>query len=197
MGRVSKAQATRNRQSVVEGAARLFQQHGLKGIAIADLMAEAGLTHGGFYRQFASKDEVAGEACAHSMQRAVQHWQAIAARHSPETCVSAIADAYLTANPATHRCPMPMLAADVAREAPGSPVREAFTGGVADLADVLTACLPDAENLPGAADAPPRRERALGLLAALVGAVALARATDDETFSNDIRNAVRHLAAAL
>lgn len=189
MGRVTKEQAAKNRQLVVEGAARLFQQHGLKGIAIADLMAEAGLTHGGFYRQFASKDEIAGEACAHSMHRAAQHWQSIAARHLPRDRLGAIVESYLSAEAAVHKCPMPTLAADVAREEPGSPVRKAFTVGVADLARVLAACEPSDEN------APPRRERALGLLAAMVGAVALSRAIDDEAFAKEIANAVRHLAA--
>jgi TetR/AcrR family transcriptional repressor of nem operon len=189
MGRVTKEQAAKNRQRVVEGAAQLFQRHGLKGIAIADLMAEAGLTHGGFYRQFASKDDVAGEACAHSMRRAASSWQTIAGREPPEERLRVIADAYLTASAATHRCPMPTLAADVAREAPGSPVRKAFTDGVAALAETLTCCVPEGES------APARRERALGLLAAMVGAVAISRAIDDEALSNEIASAVRHLAA--
>jgi TetR/AcrR family transcriptional repressor of nem operon len=189
MGRVSKEQAAKNRQTVVEGAAKLFQEHGLRGIAIADLMAEAGLTHGGFYRQFASKDEVAGEACAHSMRRAATSWQAIASRHSPEDRLSAIANAYLSKQPAVHGCPMPTLATDVAREEAGSPIRQAFTEGVAALANELVSAVPND-------DAATKRNRALSLLAAMVGAVALSSAIDDEALSEDIRNAVRKLAAA-
>ena len=188
MGRVSKDQAAKNRQTVVEGAAKLFQEHGLKGIAIADLMAAAGLTHGGFYRQFASKDEVAGEACAHAMRRAVTSWQTIAARHPPEDRLSAIADAYLSKKPAVHGCPMPTLATDVAREPAGSPVRKAFTAGV----DALATQLVDAVSND---DEAKKRDQALSLLAAMVGAVALSSAIDDETLAEDIRNAVRHLAA--
>ena len=187
MGRVSKDQAAKNRQTVVEGAAKLFQEHGLKGIAIADLMAEAGLTHGGFYRQFASKDAVAGEACAHAMRRALTSWQAIAARHPPEERLSAIADAYLARKPAVHSCPMPTLATDVAREPPGSPVRHAFTVGVDALANELVAAVPDNQAT--------RRDRALLVLAAMVGAVALSSAIDDEALAEDIRNAVREMAA--
>jgi TetR/AcrR family transcriptional repressor of nem operon len=188
MGRVSKEQAAKNRQTVVEGAAKLFQEHGLKGIAIADLMAQAGLTHGGFYRQFASKEEVAGEACAHAMRRAATSWQTIAARHPPDDRLSAIAGAYLSKKPAVHGCPMPTLATDVAREQPGSPVRQAFTAGVDALANELVSAVPGEDEAT-------RRDRALSVLAAMVGAVALSSAIDDEALSEDIRNAVRKLAA--
>ncbi len=189
MGRVTREQAAKNRQLVVEGAARLLQQNGLKGIAIAELMAQAGLTHGGFYRQFASKENVAAEACAFAMRGAAGSWQRRAARHPPEERLRAIANSYLAAGPAPHRCPVPALAADVAREEAGSPVRQAFTDGVAALADVLTSCVPEK------AGAPPPRERALALLAAMVGAVAISRASDDKAFSEAIMDAVRHLAA--
>ena len=191
MGRVSKEQATKNRQKVVEGAARLFQRHGLKGAAIADLMADAGLTHGGFYRQFASKEAIAGEACTYAMRRAATTWQATIAREPPENAVPAIVQAYLAANAATPRCPMPALAADVAREEPGSPVRQAFTDGVADLAGVLASCIPAKDT----EDASPPRDRALALLAAMVGAVALCRAIDDTALADEIMDALRDLAA--
>lgn len=189
MGRVTKEQAAKNRQTVVEGTARLFQQHGLNGIGIAEMMAQAGLTHGGFYRQFASRDEVAGAACAHAMSEALASWQSTAGKAAPGETLRAIAEAYLTADVARHKCPMPVLAADVAREAPASPVREAFTGGVAALAEALIACAPEPEASPA------RRQRALSLLAAMVGAVTLARSIDDTALAGEILNAVRQLAA--
>src|SRR3954469_8334866 len=62
MGRVSKEQAQANRQHAVEAAARLFRERGIAGVSVADVMAEVGLTHGGFYKQFASKEALVAEA---------------------------------------------------------------------------------------------------------------------------------------
>src|SRR3954468_13217471 len=62
MGRVSQAQAQENRKRIVETAARMFRERGIAGVSVADVMAEVGLTHGGFYKQFASKDALVDEA---------------------------------------------------------------------------------------------------------------------------------------
>ncbi len=180
MGRASKEQAALNRVRVVETAARMFQEHGVAGVGIADLMAAAGMTHGGFYRQFACKDDVAAEACTHAMDRAVGYWSDIAARQSEESRLSALTDSYVAGNMAQHKCPMPALAGEMAREPIDSPVRQAFTQGVRGLADVLTG---DGE-----------RERALRQLAAMVGAVTLARASSDPVFAAEILGAVRRMA---
>ena len=110
MGRVSKAQADTNRGRVVEIAARMFQRHGVSAVCIADLMAEAGLTHGGFYRQFASKNDLAAKACAHAMDRAIGVWRAIAAAHKPEERLAALTEHYLAGDKERHRCPMPAIA---------------------------------------------------------------------------------------
>lgn len=64
MGRVSQAQAAENRERIVATAARLFREHGIAGVSVADVTAEAGLTHGGFYKHFASKDALVAEAVA-------------------------------------------------------------------------------------------------------------------------------------
>src|SRR5689334_9519699 len=66
MGRVSQAQAQENRKRIVETAARLFRERGVAGVSVADVMAEVGLTHGGFYKQFASKDALVAEAVGHA-----------------------------------------------------------------------------------------------------------------------------------
>src|SRR3569833_2420675 len=62
MARVSQAQARENRDRVVRTAARLFRERGVEGVSVSDLMAEAGLTHGGFYKQFPSKEALVAEA---------------------------------------------------------------------------------------------------------------------------------------
>lgn len=68
MGRVSQAQAEENRRRVVETASRLFREQGTH-VSVADLMKAAGLTHGGFYKQFASKEALVDEATAHALRR--------------------------------------------------------------------------------------------------------------------------------
>ena len=175
MGRATKQQAAANRERVVTTAARLFRERGLAGVGIAELMAEAGLTHGGFYRQFPSKDVLAGEACAKSMASAAQSWRTILA----EQDVATLVDRYLR-KASNNNCAMPTLAGDAAREPPGSPVRQAFTDGVREFADVLASA--------------EAREQALALLAAMVGAVAIARAIDDPALSGEIMQAVRAMA---
>src|SRR5215510_4276226 len=62
--KVTREQAAANREKIVEVASILFRKHGFDGIGVADIMKAAGLTHGGFYGQFASKEELAAEACA-------------------------------------------------------------------------------------------------------------------------------------
>ncbi len=180
MGRSTKLQAARNRERVVEEASRLFRTHGLKGIGIAELMAAAGLTHGGFYKQFSSKEAVAGEACARAMAASVQRWRDIADAAGPGALV-ALVEAYLGRDAARNTCPMATLAGDVAREAADSPVREAFSRGLQDFAAVLQSC----------ADGPAPRTEALFLLAAMVGAVVIAKASNDAVFAAEIMSAVQ------
>ena len=68
--RVSRQQADENRSRVLESASKLFREHGLAGVGVADIMGAAGLTHGGFYKQFGSKDDLAAEACELALERA-------------------------------------------------------------------------------------------------------------------------------
>ena len=84
MGRVSKAQAALNRQHIVETACRLFRQHGVEGVSIADIMAAAGLTPGGFYKHFASKEVLVDEAFALAFQQAMGAWDQVAQRERPD-----------------------------------------------------------------------------------------------------------------
>src|SRR5262245_10098091 len=77
--KVTREQAVENRERIVAAAARLFREHGFDGIGVADIMKSAGLTHGGFYGHFGSKDDLAAEACARALDRSVTKWDAIAA----------------------------------------------------------------------------------------------------------------------
>ncbi len=95
MSRTTKAQSQAVRERIVEEAAKSFRQHGLDGIGVADVMKRAGLTHGGFYVHFASKDELKAEACRKAVDVMLEQWGAIAegGRGKP---LSALVDHYLS-----------------------------------------------------------------------------------------------------
>lgn len=173
MPRVSQEQARQNRQRVVEVAAALFRERGLHGVGVADIMAAAGLTHGGFYGHFANKDALAVEAL-----------NAALAEERRETGDAFIGN-YLSLAHVHHPgrgCPLAALASDVAREPPGSAVRTRFTKGVEGLASLLAKLTPRLAK-------DRRRQQSLAALSTLVGAVILARAVDDEALAKELLEA--------
>lgn len=182
--KVSREQAQHNRQKVVEAAARLFRERGVDRIGVAELMKSVGLTHGGFYGQFGSKEELVAEACAWAFERSVAKWKRTAAAH-PRDAMRVIADAYLSPAHRDHPgagCAAAALAADMARE--GVHARQAFTQGVADLVDVIA-------TAPGQTPPEARRQEALAAFSTMVGALVLARAVDDPAFADEILAAAR------
>src|ERR1700733_12334479 len=97
MPRASKQQVDINRAAITEASARLFRQHGIDNVSVAELMASAGLTHGGFYGHFESKDEWAEEACRWAFSRSTERWQKrIADKHDPVSARAALTDNYLS-----------------------------------------------------------------------------------------------------
>ena len=185
--KVSREQVALNRERIVETAARLFRQKGYDGIGVADLMKGAGLTHGGFYGHFASKEDLLAEATAHALQRSVQRWQEQTAG-DPAGGLSELATNYLCTRHRDHPengCAIAALGPDVARLGPA--VRSAMTAGVAGQVAVVEQCL----ARDGAADTATARKEALATYAAMVGAMVLARAVDDEALSQEILAAVR------
>lgn len=183
--KVSREQAAANRDRVVEVAARLFRERGFDGIGVADLMKAAGLTHGGFYGQFKSKEDLAVEASARALAGTAERWPAMAARN-PEAPLQALLDEYLSKG---HRdkpgqgCALAALASDVARH--DSPaLRRTFTEALRPLIDMLTRIVPDGPE-------PARRGEALAYLSAMVGALILSRVVDDRDLSDEILATVR------
>ncbi|TYQ21322.1 UNVERIFIED_ORG: TetR family transcriptional regulator [Zoogloea ramigera] len=184
--KVSREQVALNRERIVETAARLFRQNGYDGIGVADLMKGAGLTHGGFYGHFASKEDLLAEATAHALQRSVQRWQEKTAS-DPAGGLSELATQYLSTRHRDHPengCAIAALGPDVARLGPA--VRSAMTVGVAGQVAVVEKCLAGEGG-----DAAAIRQHALATYAAMVGAMVLARAVDDEALSQEILAAVR------
>ncbi|CAN5358690.1 TetR/AcrR family transcriptional regulator [soil metagenome] len=180
MAKVSKEQAARNRAHVVDTASHLYREKGLDGIGIADVMRASGLTHGGFYGQFASKDALAAECVSMVAERSLAKWQALVAA-APQDGFAAIVQDYVSAR---HRdapengCALTTLSADAARR--GGAIAAAMTEGLGELVNVLTDVVPDKD-----------RQRALAALAQMAGAIMLARAVDDPQLSDDILRAAR------
>src|SRR3954467_8361612 len=92
--KVSREQAAQNRERILEAAAKLCRERGFEGIGVADLMREAGLTHGGFYGHFGSKEELMAEACTHALERSRALWAKRAAAH-PDAPLEELARIYL------------------------------------------------------------------------------------------------------
>lgn len=182
--KVSREQAARNRERILDAAAQLFRERGFEGIGVADLMKEAGLTHGGFYGHFSSKDALIAEASARALTRSLALWSNLAERESGDP-LSAVAGAYLAI---THRdnpgagCLLAALGPDVSRQGPA--VRRAATDHLRSAFDLL------AKLVRGTSKAARRRE-AIGTYATLVGAMVMARAVDDRALSQEILNAAR------
>ena len=181
--RVTRAEAAASRERILDAASRLFRERGLDGIGVADLMKSAGMTHGGFYTHFASKEDLMAKACERALAKSALRWDRLAAQ--PEADVlAALAATYLSPrhrdNPGTG-CAIAALGADVSRQGPG--VRHAFTEGLRGLIDRL------ARFVPGRLRTAKRR-RALAIYASMVGGVVLARAVDDAELSDEILQAV-------
>src|SRR3954470_1120937 len=94
--KVSREQAAENRERIVQTAARLFRERGFDGIGVADLMNAAGLTHGGFYGQFESKEDLAAQACARALDESAGKWARATEGKPAREALKAVADFYLT-----------------------------------------------------------------------------------------------------
>src|SRR5437588_9454890 len=118
--RVSRIQAAENRQTVINTAARLFREHGFDGIGLKDLMDAAGLTQGAFYKQFASKDDLATQASERALESASRRWAA-AVEANPKDPLGAVIALDLSMGHREERgdgCPVVALGADDARQGP-------------------------------------------------------------------------------
>ncbi len=188
MPRVSREQAEINRLAITDAASRLFRERGIKGVSVSDLMAAAGLTHGGFYGHFDSKDSLAAEACRFAFDRSVGRWKKrIDDSENDVSARAALVDNYLSdkarSNPGIS-CPASSLAADVAREPSASPLHASFAAGDEELTGILAA-------LQRTGEAGVDRRQALADLSTMVGALMLARATAGREMSDEILAAAR------
>jgi TetR/AcrR family transcriptional repressor of nem operon len=191
--RITKQQADENKTRVVETAARLFREKGFDGISVAELMHAAGMTHGGFYNHFESKQDLEAAACAHVFDQSVGAIEAIAGIAAPQERAQAF-NAYKrryvskkVRDYSATACPMVAFAGDVSRQP--APVREKYASGFRRyLAAFERASV--ADGLEGEAKA-RARAKAIAEFATLAGARSLARsvAETDPALSDEILEA--------
>ena len=173
---------------IVSAAARAIRRSGFDGTGVADIMKEAGLTHGAFYAHFPSREamlaEAAGRACAESAAAAA----GAAASHPPGQALAAMLRAYLSPQHVAQielGCPLAALGSETARQAPE--VRRVATRHIKETVDLLARQSPD-WGQPGA------HERALVTISTMVGALLLARAVDEPALSEALcQAALKHL----
>lgn len=186
--RKSRQEAAETRQRIVESASREFRRSGIDGTGLADLMMAAGLTHGGFYKHFESKEQVVEESIALGIESMIDSWRrTLSGAPSHRGLRTAIAR-YLSVN---HRdevaagCPFSALGSEMARS--GDAVRESATTGFVKMIDLI------AGQLDGLTPAAARKE-ALWIMSTMIGAVTMARVvTDPELSTSILRETLRHL----
>ena len=188
--RYSREHKLETHERIVKRASVRLREKGAHGIGVADLMKDAGLTHGGFYAHFDSREALLIEAFAFAMDRSMDYWRKTTAETSPEKRLAMIVDSYLTAS---HRddpgrgCAVPTLGAEIARESPKA--RKAFAAKLEQMIDMI------AEQL---IDLPPKaaRKQAAVTLATMMGTLVLSRIAGNGEFSDDILSAGREAVLA-
>jgi TetR/AcrR family transcriptional regulator, transcriptional repressor for nem operon len=185
----SRKEATHER--IVEVAARAIRRTGYGGTGVADIMKDAGLTHGGFYAHFASREAMLAEAADRAGAEGVATLERVVAAAPPKRALQALLRAYLSkahVEGAETGCPVAALGSEMPRQAPE--VRRAATRRIKEMIDLVARQSSD-WGQPGA------HEHALVTVATMVGALLLARAVDDPRLSDALRDAaLKHLAPA-
>ena len=160
--RVSRTQAAENRETVITVASRLFRERGFDGIGLKDLMKGAGLTQGAFYKQFASKDDLAAQASRRALESASRRWSDAAAA-SPQDPLGAVIAFYLSMDhraEKTDGCPFVALGSDAARQ--GADVKASFEAGIREYLEML-------ERWVGGANGEDSTDRAMAAISTMVG----------------------------
>lgn len=187
--RVSRERADKNREHVIDVASRLFRERGFEGIGVADLMKEAGLTHGGFYGQFKSKEDLKVQASRRALSRNKDRWARVLAE-TPNDKLAVLARFYLTDAHRDRRsegCALAALGGDAPRSSPE--LQAAFKDGIEEYLELLDGIVP-------ASSGEERRSKSIAALSTMVGALVLSRAAGDEALSQKILSAAADEIAA-
>jgi TetR/AcrR family transcriptional repressor of nem operon len=183
--RYSREHKLETHARIVKKASVRLREKGAHGIGVADLMKEAGLTHGGFYAHFDSRDALVVEAFVYAMDRSTERWRKLAETTPPEKRVAAIVDSYLTTihrDDPGHGCAVPTLGAEIARESPKT--RKAFAAKLAQMIDMLADQIPEVPRKAA-------RKQAMAAVATMMGTLVLSRIAGSGEFSDEILGAGR------
>ncbi|MBE7201890.1 MAG: TetR family transcriptional regulator [Parafilimonas terrae] len=179
--RMSKEAAAASRVRIVEAASRLLRERGIGATSIADVMAAAGMTHGGFYKHFRSKEDLVAAALEAAFATHADRFAQRSETNGPQAALQAYVAEYLSAKHVTHSglgCPAAALGSDAGREAAG--VTSAFSQGVEALIAHVAA------GAPAGTEAPEARASAIRRLAMMVGAVVVARGVGEGPLRSEV-----------
>ena len=182
--RTTSERKAETRERILAAAGALFRGHGIDAVGLDAIMHQAGLTHGGFYAHFASKEALVAEVSAAALARSAARWDRLSQDADPATALVRIVESYL--DPAhvaapEHGCVLATLGPEMARR---HHARPGITTSIRHMLDALARCLPER-----------RRDRALATLSAMVGAVVLARLCDDQRLADEFLGAARKAVA--
>ena len=183
--RYSKEHKLETHARIVKKASVRLREKGAHGIGVADLMKEAGLTHGGFYAHFDSREALVIEAFAYAMDRGTERWRKLAEATPPEKRLATIVGSYLTP---LHRddpgngCAIPTLGSEIARESPKT--QKAFAARLERMIDMLAEQIPEVPRKAA-------RKQAMAAIATMMGTLVLARVAGNGEFSDEILAAGR------
>lgn len=183
--RRSRAESARTRERIIAGASALFRDRGLAKVSVADLMANAGLTHGGFYAHFQSRDELVSEAIRFALIQSAQRIYLSSLKSGDKPGYSKLIQRYLTKR---HRdtpesgCVLASLGSEVARDS--GDCRRVFSEGFDELISLLAQLSPERTRRA-------QRAHVLSVISTLSGALVLARAVSEASVSEEILSAVR------
>jgi TetR/AcrR family transcriptional repressor of nem operon len=183
--RYSREHKLETHARIVKKASVRLREKGAHGIGVADLMKDAGLTHGGFYAHFDSREALVIEAFAHAMDRGTERWRKLAEQTPPDKRLATLVESYLTSvhrDDPGHGCAIPTLAAEIARESPRT--RKAFAAKLEQMIDVFAAQILDVPRKAA-------RKQAMAVIATMMGTMVLARVAGNGDFSEEILGAGR------
>ena len=186
--RYSREHKLETHARIVKKASVRIREKGAHGIGVADLMKDAGLTHGGFYAHFDLREALVIEAFAYAMDRSTERWRKLAETIPPEKRMATIVETYLTPlhrDDPGHGCAVTALGAEIARESPKT--RKAFAAKLEQMVDMLAEQIPDVPRKAA-------RKQALATLSSMVGALMLARIAGTGELSDEILGAGRDAA---
>jgi TetR/AcrR family transcriptional regulator, transcriptional repressor for nem operon len=184
-GRILQNRKEVSHERIVEAAARAIRRSGYGGTGVADIMKAAGLTHGGFYAHFDSREAMLAEAADRAGAHSVATLERFVAQAPPKDAFRALVTAYLSkghVESAEVGCPVAALGSEMPRQA--AEVRHAATRRIKEMIDLV------GRHAPGWGE-PGAHERALVAVATMVGALVLARAVDDPKLSASVLEAAR------